>query len=171
LLQSTWETAVLLNGLEDNILSIPFLSHDFDNEQIKILNEVKKYVMRTTYLTTQILKCFLLHKKNIFLTAKKMPTWFTGYSNKNMGEITNITNIYERFPIETINSMYNDIETWLNNNKLSKSYKKVDIANKHYNCFLYFYDYFKKIDYKKIDNNNLIYIKFKLKMKKEYKFI
>ena len=52
------------------------------------------------------------------------------------------------------------------NNKVSESYKKVVIANKYYSCFLYFYDL-----YEKKDSNNLIYNKFKLKIKKEYNFI
>jgi hypothetical protein len=40
--------------------------------------------------------------------------------------------------MQTKNLIYEDM--------LSKSYKKVDIARKHYNCFLYFYhyDYYQK---------------------------
>jgi len=161
LLKTTWETAVLLNDLETEILSIPFLTFEFDNDLIKKFNVIKMDIMKSTYLSTQLLKR-LSKSHHIFLSKKTMPNWYTN-DIKNNNIIFN-TNVYEKFEQSVIMNMYNELNSWANNNELSRSYKKFSMANKLNECLLYFCEFYKFIDNdnKKI---NEIYNKFKYKMK------
>jgi len=171
LLKITWETTVLLNDLETKILSIPFLTTEFDDNLKSKHKNIKHAIMISTYLSTKLLKNFLLNKKHIFLSKKTMPSWKTDNEKNDMEILTFTKNIYEKFECSIRKSMLSELNNWANNNEISRSFKKLDITKKLHECILYFYEFcnFIAIDN---DNDNLnaneIYSKFDLKLKEYY---